>query len=196
MKTIHAILAVLAASLLVSTFSFAAGEPEAKRRLEIKIAADDEVVKIEADDMELGETRQSFTESGKEVAITRTEDGFQLEIDGKEIDVDVPHGDGHHAIFNMTGDEGKKVVIRKFHGEGDEHGHHCIHAGGSEDVDVVIERFSAADRLAESGVLDDLDEAKRQEILDTLREMEPHRIHQQVRIKVDEKIHEDHDEDQ
>ncbi len=197
MKPIHAILAALAACLLVSTLAFAAGEPEAKRRLEIKIAADDDVVKIEADDMEIGETRQSFTESGKEVLVTRTEDGFQLEVDGKEIDVDLPHagdhGDGHHAMFNMTGDEARKVVIHKFHGEGgDDHGYHYVHAGGGEDVDLVIERFSAADRLAESGVLDDLDEAKRQEILDALREMEPQQIHKQVRVK----IHEEHDGDE
>ena len=75
--------------------------------------------------------------------------------------------------------------------DGDEHGYHYIHAGDGEDVDLVIERFSAADRLAESGVLDDLDEAKRQEILDTLREMEPHQIHKRMRVKVEE-IHKDH----
>ncbi len=194
MKPFHAILAALAASLLVSTFSFAAGDPEAKHRIEIKIAADDEMVTIDADDLKMGETRQSFTDSGKEVLVTRTEDGIQLEIDGKEIDVDMPHGEGHHAMFNMTGDEDKKVVIRKFHGDGagDEHGYHFIHAGDGEDVNLVIEHFSAADRLAESGVLDDLDEAKRQEILDALRAMEPKQIHKQVRMK----IHEEHDGDQ
>ncbi len=193
MKPTHAILTVLAAFLLVPAFAFA-GE----RQMEIKIVADGEVVEIDGDDFEAGETRQSFTESGKEVLITRTEDGFQLEIDGKEIDVDVPHGD-HHAMFNMSGDEDKKVVIRKFHGVGDEHGYHFIHAGegdhhwveSGDDVDVVIERFSAADRLAESGVLDDLDEAKRQEILDTLREMEPRRIHKRVEVRVEEDEEED-----
>ncbi len=192
MKSFHAMLVVLAASLLMPVFSFAAEEP---RHMEIKIAADDEVVSFNADDMEVGETRQSFTESGKEVVVTRTEDGFQLEVDGKEIDVDVPHGQGNHAMFNMTGDEAKKVIIHKFQGEGAEHGYHYIHGDG-EDVDLVIERFSAADRLAESGVLDDLDEAKRQEILDTLRGMEPHQIHKQVRLHVDTKIHQEHDEDQ
>lgn len=198
MKAIHAVLTVLAALLFTSTFAFAAAEPGAKR-MEIKIAADDEPITIEASDMEVGETRQSFTESGKEVLVTRTEEGFQLEVDGKEIDVDLPHagdhGHGHHATFNMSGDEEGKVIIRKFV-DGDEHGYHFVHAAAGEDVDLVIERFSAADRLVESGVLDDLDEAKRQEILDALREMEPHRILKQMRVKVDTKIHEEHDGDQ
>ncbi len=194
MKSTHAILTVLAALLLMPA-AFA-GE----RHMEIKIVADGEIVEIDGDDFEVGETRQSFTESGKEVLITRTEDGFQLEIDGKEIDVDMPHGE-HHTMFNMSSDEDRKVVIRKFHNEGDEHGYHFIHGEGDhhwveagDDVDVVIERFSAADRLAESGVLDDLDAAKRQEILDALREMQP-RMHKQVRVIVDP-IHEEHDEDQ
>ncbi len=205
MKTIHAILAVLFASLLVSAFSFAA-EPEVKRQ--IKIAADGEVVSLDANNMEIGDTRQTFTDSGKEVLVTRTEDGFQVEIDGKEIDIDIPHGEGHHAIVSTTSGDDRKVIVRKFKGEGDgdEHGYHFIHAGEGDhhwvqkdggDVDVVIEHFSAADRLLESGVLDDLDEAKRQEVLDTLKNMEPHgEVQKQVRVMVQEEIHEEHDEDQ
>lgn len=186
MKTTHAILAVLFACLLVSAPSFAA-EPAVKHHMEIKIATDDEMVSISADDLEIGESQQSFTDSGKEVLVTRTEDGFQLEVDGKEINVDVPGGDDHHTFMHMTDmhvtdDAHKKVVVRKFHGEGDESGFHFIHG----DRDVMIERFSAADRLAESGVLDDLGEAKRQEILDTLRELEPHQIHKEVRVMVDD----------
>ncbi len=198
MKTIHALLAVLAASLLMTGFAVAGDEPAAKRQLKIQIAADDEPITIDASGMEIGDSRQSFTESGKEVLVTRTEDGFQLEVDGKDIDVDLPHaGDhgDHHAIFNMTGDEDKKVIIRKFHGDGDDHGYHYVHAADGDDVDIVIERFSAADRLAESGVLDDLDEAKRQEILDALQQMEPRQIHKRVQIKIDEEVHEEHDED-
>lgn len=195
MRPFHTALALLAALLMVVS-SFAAGESEKKRHMKMKIAADGEVVSFSADDLEIGETQQSFTESGKEVLVTRTEDGFQLEIDGKEIDVDVPHGDDHHSIFAMTGDEDKKVIIRKMHGEGDEHGYQFIHGGegehhwvgDGEDIDIVVNRFSAADRLIESGVLDDLDEAKRQEILDTLKQMEPHKIHKQVRVKVEEEI--------
>lgn len=192
MKTIHAILAVLFASLLVSAFSFAA-EPEIEHRMNIKIAADGEMLTVDLEGMEIGETRQSFTESSMEVLVTRTEDGFQLEVDGKEIDVDLPHGD-HHTIMRMAGEEGKKVIVRHFHGQGDEHGFHYLHGDRGEGLDVFVERFSVADRLAESGVLDDLDETKRQEILDSLREMTSHEVYRQVRVSVEE-TREVHDED-
>ena len=204
MKTTHAILAALFASLLVSAFSFA-GEPEVERRMEIKISADGELVELDANDMEVGDTRQTFTDSGKEVLVTRTDEGFQLEIDGKEINVDVPH-DEHHTMLNMTSGNDRKVIIRKFDGDGDKHGYHFIHGGegdhhwvekDGDDVDIVIERYSAADRLLESGVLDDLDEAKRQEILDALRDQESaHEIHKKVKVMIQEEIHEEHDEDQ
>ena len=190
MKKFQAMFVVLVASLLVSAFSFAA-EPEVQRHMEIKIAADDEMVSFDAD-LKIGETRQSFTDSGKEVLVTRTEGGFQLEVEGKDIDIDMPHGKGHHAMFNMTGDEDKKVIIHKLHGDSGEQGYHFIHA--DEGADIVIEHSSAADRMAESGVLDDLDEAKRQEILSVLRDLEPEQIHKQVRVMV-EKIHREHAED-
>ncbi len=206
MKTRHAIMTVLFASLLASALSFAAEMPEGER-FELKVMADDELVSIDATGLEIGESRQSFSESGKEVLVTRTEDGFQLAIDGKDIDVDLHHGGSHHggphhgdhASFNMTGGEGKKIIIHKLHGEADCDdcsGYHFMHADEGEDADVVIERFNVADRLAESGVLDGLDEEKRREILDSLRQMQPHGDHhQQVRIMVEKKIQEN-DEDQ
>ncbi len=213
MKPIHTISALLLIALIAPAFSFAA-EPEVEHRIAIKVMADGEMIEIDAGGMAIGETRQSYTDSGKEVLVTRTEDGYQLEVDGKEIDVDLPggaHGDGHHAVFNMDSSEGKKVIIKKLGGDGDAHGyhfihgdgephdgaHHWVHKGDGEDVDIVIEHVSAADRLEESGALDDLSDEKRQEILDALRAGEgSHQIHKQVRVRVEEEIHEEHDEEQ
>ncbi len=208
MKTTHAISALLLIALLAPAVSFAAEEPEIERRIAIKIMADDELVEIDADNLAIGETRQSYTDSGKEVLVTRTEDGYRIEVDGEEVDVELPGGEGHHAFMHMESGEGKKVVIRKFEGEGEGghgfhfihggegEGHHWVQKGDGEDVNVVIERFSAADRLAESVVLDDLSEEKRQEILDALREAEPHQIHKQMRVRIEEEIHEEHEEEQ
>ena len=207
MKTIHAMTALLLLALLAPAFSFAAEEPEIERRIAIKIMVNDELVEIDADDLEIGETRQSYTDSGKEVLVTRNEDGYRISVDGEEVDVQLPGGEGHHAFVHSSSGEGKKVIVRKFEGEGDGHGFHFIHGGegeghhwvqkgDGEDVDVVIERFSAADRLRESGVLDDLSEEKRQEILDALREAEPHQIHKQMRVRIEEEIHEEHEEEQ
>ena len=205
MKTIHAILALIFATLLVTAFSFAAEpEHEVKRHVQIKVAADDDMIAIDADDLEIGETRQSYTESGKEVLITRVEGGLKLEVDGKEIDLGLSHGEGHHAMF-MSGDEDAKVVVRSLSGE-EGHGyafihgevdgeHHWVQKGeGGEDVNIFIERFSPADHLLKSGVLDDVDEETREKILATLREMEPHkRIQKKIIVDVEEKIHEEHD---
>lgn len=208
MKTIHAILALCVATLLVSAFSFAAEpEHEIKHQIKIKIDDGDEMIAIDADDLEIGETRQSFTESGKEVLLTRTEEGMELSVDGEEIDLGFSHGDAHHAMF-FSGDEDSKVVIRSMggeeghkyafiHGDGDGENHWVQKGEDGEDIDIFIERFSPANHLLESGVLDDLDEETRQEILDTLGEMEPHkRIHKKVLVEVDERIHKkDGDED-
>ncbi len=208
MKPIHTICALLLIAMIAPAFSFAAEVSEVEHRIAIKIMADDEMIEIDAGDMEIGETRQSYTDSGKEVLVTRTEDGYRLEVDGKDIDVDLPGGDGHHAMFNMTSGEGQKVIIHKLGGEGEGHGYRFIHGDGEhegehhwvshgEGGDIVIERVNAADHLLESGALDDLDDATRQRILDSLREIEPQaQIRKQVRVLVEEEIHEEHDGDQ
>ena len=202
MKTIHAILALVFATLLVSAFSFAAEpEHEVKHRIKLKIVADDDLIEVDAADMEVGETRQSFTESGKEVVLTRLEEGYKLEVDGEEIDVGMTHGEGHHQMFHFSGDEDAKVMIRTMGGEeGREHA--FIHAAGDEDMhwlekgedgdfDILIRQVDPAEHLLAPGVLDDLSEEKRQEILDALREMEPHqRIHKKIIVDVEDEIEE------
>ncbi len=212
MKTIHAILALIVATLFVSAATLAGAEPEIQHRIKLKIQHDDELVAIDAENMEVGETRQSYTESGKEVLFTRTEDGYRLEVDGEEIELDLPHGKGHHTMIRTHGGEDAKVIVRKFghdceHGEDRAHGadckhgyaylhtddHHWVEKGeGGEEVHIEIERTDPADYLLESGVLDGLDEATRQKILDTLREMTPHkRIEKRVVVKVDEEVEEE-----
>ena len=48
--------------------------------------------------MEVGETRTLEGGNGKEVAVTKTEDGLVFDIDGKKIDVIDFHGDGYEMI--------------------------------------------------------------------------------------------------
>lgn len=200
MKTIHAILAITFAALFISVFSFASEDVEVERHIKIKIDQDGELIDLEADDMEVGETRQSFTDSGKEVLLTRTESGFDLTVDGKEIDIDIPHVD-HHSVF-MHGGGDAKVFIKKLSDEddgntftfihGDEGGeHHWVEKGEDDHHMIFIERTSAADHLLESGVLEDLDEETRRKILDTLKEIEPEaQIKKRIIVEVDEEVHE------
>ena len=198
MKTVHKILALLFATLLVSAVSFAA-EPHIQHKIELKLDGADHIA-IETDDLEVGETRQFFTDSGKEVVLTREEDGLKIEVDGEELELGL-HGGGHHAFVNVYGGSDKTVVIQKLggdgahafafgHGEG--HGElHWVEKGEhGEGFSFVIERPSAADHLIESGVLDDLDEETRQNILDTLNELEP-RLHVAKRVVVDVEVHEE-----
>ncbi len=208
MKTIHAILALLFATLFVSAFSFAGEDVDAEHRVKIKIQKDGELIDLDAQDMEIGETRQSFSDSNKEVLLTRTEEGYDLTVDGEQIDIGMAHGD-HHSVFVHRGDSDAKVIVRKIlggegHGEG--HGYHFIHGEeGDEDHGehrwiqhgddtnvIVIERVNPADHLLESGVLDGLDEETRQNILDSLAEIETTaKIKKHINIEVHEELHED-----
>ena len=221
MKTIHAILALLFATLFVSVFSFA---DEAKHEVKIKIQQDGDLIDLEAQDMEVGETRQSFSDSGKEILLTRTEEGYDLTVDGKQVDIGMAHGD-RHSVFVHSGDsEDAKVMVRKImvegKGDGEAHGFHFIHGEeGDEDHGThhwvqkgdeahgthhwvqkgddshvfMIERVNPADHLVESGVLDGLDEETRQNILETLREIEPDiQIKKQINVQIHDDIHEEH----
>ena len=200
MKTIHAILALIFASLFIAAFSFAAEEIE-KHHIQIKIDDGTELVDIAADDLEVGEARESYTDSGKKVLVTRTEQGYELEVDGKQIDLGMHHGDSDHSVF-VHSNETSKVIVRRnddqdvkyaFIHSGEDHGtHHWVqHGEEGEDFKFVIERKSASKHLLESGVLDELDEDTRQRILDTLNEMEPHKM---IKKRIHVEVHEDTDE--
>ncbi len=186
MKTLRVILSLLAAVLLTATFAVAGEDDEpkihTKHRVKLVTEVDSEPLVIEAEDLEVGETRQFFTDSGKEVVLTRTEEGLEVEVDGKKIDIGM-HGGDHHSMFSFGGGEKKSVFIRKEkHGEHEEgeHGEHrylYVHGdedfewvdGGEEDVEIIaLHHQSALERLREAGVLDEVDEATRQKIIDAL----------------------------
>lgn len=181
--------------LFAATASFA---HEEKHVIKLKVAGDDDVIVV--DDLEVGETRQVFTDSGKEVVVTREENGYELSVDGREIDVVSP-GD-HHGTAEVTidGESGEKKVdlrvkkVIKVHdgenvfffsgdeGEDEEGNEVLVWTGDGEEgeshatVSIGMDVKSVADRVLESGVLDKLDEATRQEILDEIEKAEKHRV--------------------
>ena len=110
---------------------------------------------FELGELEVGETRQFFTESGKEVVITRSEDGYEVNVDGKEINILSP---GHHSasfvkidrdsgdgeatfdvmVKGFTGSHGDdNVFIVK--GEGDGEGEHSYVWHGEDGEEHQIE---------------------------------------------------------
>ena len=218
MRLMHAILAATMAAMLAVAVGVMADEDVVVKK-EIKIITDANAGAIQLDvaDLEVGESRQILTDDGKEVVVTRTEEGYELEIDGEEIEIGGP---GHNMVFHGQGGEhgGHKVIVKHLEMD-DSTGYHFISADG-EGVEVDLdETFQwvqsggghehlahvlalghpgerAAAHLEESGVLDDLDDAKRQEILDALKSFVPHVGHgdsKMVVIKVDHDSDDDSD---
>ena len=186
MKLVHSLFAAFIATLAITAAGLADEVVEHKAIVEIAVTGDDasEAIAQDVSELAVGESRQIFTESGKEVVITRTDEGYDLEVDGKEIDV----SDGSD-FTTVTGDHETKVLVKHIECEGEAEdcnkSYHFIQGDGYEvefddDVDwedaddhiaflALGDDDSAAERLEASGVLDDLSDAKRQEILDALR---------------------------
>lgn len=172
--------------------------------IKLKLDRDGDALDIEFDDLEIGETRQFFTEEGKEILVTRTEEGLEMTVDGKKIDVfhGLP-GEGHRAIF-VGNDDGEKHVVRiehEIHGEDGEDANVFVWSGDDGEVTtgeggfVFIQGESARERLLESGALDELDEETRQRILDELEKAEGGDHPDAKRIKVIVHTEEEHEED-
>lgn len=146
MNKLRFFLLALTALLLVTSFSFAGEDHDGERhhKVKIKIAGDGNGVEsFDFGDIEVGETRQFFTDSGKEVTITRDEDNYTVNVDGKDIDI---HTSGHHgaSVIDIDGEEGHKVkvITKTMHISGDgeegenvfvfktggEHGEHVFHS--------------------------------------------------------------------
>ncbi len=210
MKTTNMILAFLLVALVATFATFAtagedSGEVRVKHRVKMMVAGGEgeEPVVVEAEDLEIGESRQFFTDSGKEVVLTRTEEGYDLEVDGEKIDV--MGGHGHHAF--KVGSGASKIFIHKSDEEHEgieEEKHVFVHSGEgdfewvSDGADVKVLHMghtSALEHLRAKGILDELDEETRQKIVDVLEEIQPGAVRmKKVFVHVDEEIHEDHDE--
>lgn len=134
---------------------------ESNETISIKVKTDDglsEAVTIE--NLAVGQTDVFVTDSGREVLVTRSEDALDLEIDGRNIQVALPHverfgsGDHHGDALFITKDESvvvsegmsKRILIK---GEGphcadDGDGEHCamvkrLHFDGEMDGEWVDE---------------------------------------------------------
>ena len=177
MKSIHALVALVIATLFTATFTFA--EPDKHHHEEVKVMVNGEKLSLELDDLEEGETRQFFTDSGKEVLITREADGLNISVDGEEIELG---GKERHVMVKRLGDGDQSFV---FHHDGDSNtedvrihlgsDHEWVDADGTK-VILMKAPKSPAQHLIDSGVLDQVDETAREAILEVLRGIEPQHI--------------------
>lgn len=182
-KTLLILIALLAVTA-VATFALA-GEPEKfENHIKLVLNVGDEPIELEAEDLAVGESREFQTDSGKPVVLTRAEEGLEVTVDGKKINL-FGHGPGHG--FFHAGDATKVFVAHA--GEGEEAGHHFSwvegegHGDGPHVVKIRRHGGDTAKRLLESGALDGLDESTRERILEELR-----KIDAEPRIKIGKEV--------
>jgi hypothetical protein len=115
------------AGLLSLALSATLALADSNEQIKIKVRTDDGISEtVRIDNLEEGMTDVFVTESGKEVLVTRENGSLSLEVDGKVIDVNLPHveslhlgdADGHQIAKRLMfiSEDGEK---HEFDGEGD-----------------------------------------------------------------------------
>ena len=111
---------------------------EEQRQVKVVIADDGDAETIEIDDLDLevGESRQILTDSGKEIVFTQTEDGLNITVDGEDIDIPAMHG-AHGA---------HKIVERIVSAHGGEEGHNAhrmvfVTSDGDAEVETNVHKI-------------------------------------------------------
>ena len=172
------LLSALFALVLIVPFGSATAENEATAERRVKVVVADhegetEVLELRGESLEVGESREWVTDSGKVVVITRTEEGFSVTVDGEEIDL---------GGLPLGGEDGEPVkVIRKIvktgHGETvDIEGLDeldleslVLGEGGAHGAHVIRLGFSGLKQhLEESGALEGLSDEQRHRILSAI----------------------------
>ena len=108
-----------ALAILIAFGAAAADEVEKKMEIRVMISGEGESdateihwisddMDFDMEDLAVGESRTLESESGKSVTITRTEEGFSFDVDGKTIMMpDMgPHG-SHMAFMGKPGEPGR-----------------------------------------------------------------------------------------
>jgi hypothetical protein len=193
-KTAGAALA-LAGVLLVPAVSARAGEagddaPATRLKLHLdRDGSEDRLVVEDLGALAVGETRSLNTEGGKPVTVTRDEEGWQLDVDGKKLRVAAPgspgegdlfvgrrvhvdDGEGRHPAMVVVTEESEPGeanvrVVRRI-GPGGEHAFAFHHGEGAQ---PFVEHLVA--RLERNEKFQALDAATRATVLEALRESAP-----------------------
>lgn len=66
-------------------------------------------------EMQEGESRSIIDESGQNILITRTGDGFNINIDGETIELPGFQGNGKHGMVWVGEDDGSEVDVHVMH---------------------------------------------------------------------------------
>ena len=175
----------------------AGDEPRRETQIKLVLAHDGAHETIELDnlhDLAVGDSRSFTTESGKAAIVTRTEQGFELDLDGRKITIAQPDeaalgGDGDVVVFRKKieigeGGDAKTMVWHSAEG-GDGHQVKVIrkHGGPGEafafstgpHAALHHERMADAwiERLRQSADFQALDAATRERVEAVLRATAP-----------------------
>lgn len=190
-KRIALALAAVAAAALAAGTLVADDADEGRTQLRLMLDRDgtnDQLVVEDLGELEVGESRSFTTEAGKPVTVTRDEEGWDLDVDGKKVRVG-DHGAPGEAMTWKTrrvaveGEEGeaKSVVVlteesdadgpvrivRRV-GPGGEHGHAFAFGGAPLGLsELVIARLEKNEKFLA------LDAATRATVLEAIRESAP-----------------------
>ena len=129
---------VITSLVAIGMFSIALAQEE--RRMHVEVISDDGVhdavvVQIDSDDldfdlenMQVGENQAVVDESGRTILITREEDGYRFDVEGKEISVPVLHGE-HDTMVMVDGHYDVSVDVDVHHEviDGEHDGEHKVH---------------------------------------------------------------------
>lgn len=114
--------ALLGTAALVALSPLAVADGAEHESTHFRISTSDAgTVEFDLDELAVGESRSFTTDQGKPVTLTRVEAGYELEVDGKKLDVilDGEAGEGLRIRTAGDGDEGREVVVLKKHLGGD-----------------------------------------------------------------------------
>jgi len=197
------LLACLALSLLVLPAWAGETTVEEVRKVQLRILAGDELIDLDLSELEVGDSQQTFAGDGTEIVATRNADAYTIQV-GDEEEIVVPTGgrgqrveinggDGHHVIVHkevskIRGDDHSAVFVG---GEGEMRhieidGDTNVWVSGDDEEAVgnaMAQVFrmhgkDPAQHLIDSGVLDELDDATRETILEELRSLDLHGGHE------------------
>ncbi|MEM1178573.1 MAG: hypothetical protein AAGM22_09525 [Acidobacteriota bacterium] len=165
----------------------------------VKTSGNSDSFMVDGDDLEIGESRQFFTEDGEEVVVLRTESGFEISVDGEDVlngdsgvnVVEVDEQSTHIEVLER-GEQDVKIRVMRLHtGESnveidDADGRRLVFIGsgdGSDDTKVIRvdsgkafafatgDSKTALEHLTDSGALDKLDAETRAKVIEALEDI-------------------------
>lgn len=114
---------------LIAAAAIAGEEQETRIKIAVATDGDDPEVfewhsadsGVDLSSLAVGESQTITNENGKEVTFTRTEDGYDIAVDGKNIEVMKMHGGGEIDVdVEMLHEGDGHVFVHKIHEDGEE----------------------------------------------------------------------------